>query len=206
MATGNRNWLITVAVTFLLLNGGATVAQTNWPTFGFDSQRTGYNPSETVLSVATVPNLQLQWAENFGCPFTAQPIEVNSVLYVADWCGVIHAVDPSSGNVFWARQLGTSPTSCGDFAPLSSVGILGTPAFDTANNRIFVVSGDDRLHALDPVTGSDQPGYPVWVINGPNRAPNTVVYSSPLLVGNSLYITSAGERDNPPYHRSGAAG
>jgi len=56
-----RYRLITIGATILLLTNGAIArAQTDWPTFGFDSQRTGYNPYETELSVATVPNLQLQ--------------------------------------------------------------------------------------------------------------------------------------------------
>ena len=196
-----RYCLITISATILLLNGAIARAQTDWPTFGFDSQRTGYNPYETVLSVTTVPNLKLQWTQAFACPFTAQPIEGNGVLYVADWCGVIRAVDPGSGKVFWSRQLGASPTSCGDFLPLTSLGILGTPAFDSANNRLFVASGDDQVYALDPATGLDKPGYPVEVMNPPNRAPATAVYGGLLLVGNSLYLTSAsGDCENPPFH------
>ena len=43
---------------------GATIAATavDWPTYGFDSLRTGNNTAETALSPATVSKLKLAWA------------------------------------------------------------------------------------------------------------------------------------------------
>jgi hypothetical protein len=43
--------LITIAATILLLHGTPVPAQTSWTTFGFDHERTGYNPEETTLSL-----------------------------------------------------------------------------------------------------------------------------------------------------------
>ena len=53
--------LVTTAVTVSLLYGTFARAQTDWPTFSFDGQRTGYNSQETILSPQTVPSLQFQW-------------------------------------------------------------------------------------------------------------------------------------------------
>jgi outer membrane protein assembly factor BamB len=104
-AVATRNRLIIIAATLSLLNAAVALAQTDWPTFGFDGQRTGYNPQETILSSQTVPSLQLQWATNLGAPMTAQPIEGNGLLYAATWAGMIYAIDPASGSIVWSKQL-----------------------------------------------------------------------------------------------------
>ena len=146
-----RNSLTTIAAIILLLDGASAHSQTNWATFGFDQERTGYNPQETILSPQIVPSLQLQWSANLGAPMTAQPIEANGLLYAATWAAMIYAIDPASGSIVWSKQLGATQTSCDDFAANGDVvGIIATPTIDTANGRVFVVSGDDLLHALDP--------------------------------------------------------
>ena len=116
-----RYRLITITATIFLLNGAIARAQTDWPTFGFDSQRTGYNPYETVLSVATVPNLQLQWMQTFACPFTAQPIEANSVLYVADWCGSSMRFSRARETFFGRASSAPRPPAAGISCPLPAL-------------------------------------------------------------------------------------
>jgi len=95
--------------------------------------------------------------QTFACPFTAQPIEANSVLYVADWCGVIRAIDPGSGNVFWSRQLGTSPTSCGDFLPLTSLGILSSTQRTIASLLLQAMIKSARLIRRPAATSRGTP-------------------------------------------------
>jgi hypothetical protein len=201
MVTGNR--LITIAATLLLLNGAIARAQTDWPTFGFDGQRTGYNPQETILSPQTVPGLQFQWGANLGAAMTAQPVEANGLLYAATWAGMIYAIDPASGAIVWSRQLGATQTNCDDFAANGDiVGIIGTPTIDTSNGRVFVVSGDNLLHALDPAIGNELPNYPLQLMGPANNAPRTFVYGSPTYNpgNNSLYLATASACDFPPYH------
>jgi outer membrane protein assembly factor BamB len=196
----NRNKLIITAAILLSLNGATTLAQTtDWPTFGFDGQRTGYNPQEVILSQQTVPSLQLQWATNLGAPMTAQPVEATGLLYAATWAGMIYAIDPLSGSIVWSKQLGATQTSCNDSAVF---GIIGTPTIDTSNGRVFVVSGDDLLHALDPGTGNELTSYPLQLLGPANAAPRTFVYGSPTYNpdNNSLYLATASVCDNPPYH------
>lgn len=195
--------LATIAAIMLLLNGATARAQIDWPTFGFDDQRTGYNPQETILSPQTVPSLQLQWTANLGAPMTAQPIEANGLLYAATWAGMIYAIDPASGSIVWSKQLGATQTICDDFAANGDiVGIIGTPTIDTSNGRVFVVSGDDLLHALDPATGNELPNYPLQLLEPANNAPRTFVFGSPTYNpgNNSLYLTTASVCDISPYH------
>jgi hypothetical protein len=197
------NGLVTTAVTVSLLYGTFARAQTDWPTFGFDGQRTGYNSQETILSPQTVPSLQFQWGANLGAPMTAQPIEANGLLYAGTWAGMIYAIDPASGSTVWSKQLGATQTICDDFAANGDiVGIIGTPTIDTSNGRVFIVSGDDLLHALDPGTGNELSNYPLQLLGPANNAPRTFVYGSPTYNpgNNSLYLATASACDIPPYH------
>jgi outer membrane protein assembly factor BamB len=200
-----RKSLITIACTILLLHVTAARAQTNWLTFGFDQERTGYNPQETILSTQTVPSLTLQWGVNLGAPMTSQPIEANGLLYAATLAGMVYTLDPSSGSVVWSVQLGTTsvaPNCTVTAQDGTTVGIIGTPTFDVSNGRIFVVSGDDLLHALDPGTGNEWSNYPLQLMGPANNAPRTLVYGSPTYSpnNNSLYLATASGCDNPPYH------
>ena len=195
--------LTTLAATMLLLYGTSPRAQTSWTTFGFDQERTGYNPQETALTAQNVSSLSLQWSADLGGPMTAQPIEANGLVYGATWAGTVYALDSGSGAVVWGVQLGTQQTDCDDFAPSGgAVGVIGTPTIDLANGRIFIVSGDDLLHALDPGTGSELAGYPLQLMGPANNAPRTFVYGSPTYdsLNNSLYLATASECDVPPYH------
>src|SRR5215471_18510026 len=107
-----------------LLYGAFAHAQTNWTTFGFDRQRTGYNPAESILSSQTVPSLAPLWSIDLGAGMSAQPVEMYGILYVATWGGMVYVIDPNSGNVIWTNQLGTIPDDCGGFDSGSGYFIL----------------------------------------------------------------------------------
>ncbi len=37
-----------------------------WPTYGFDAQRTGFNPNTTLFSPQRLPALHLAWSADLG--------------------------------------------------------------------------------------------------------------------------------------------
>jgi outer membrane protein assembly factor BamB len=192
--------LVTTAVAISLLCGAFAHAQTNWRTFGFDRQRSGYNPEEAILSPQTVPSLAARWSIDLGAPMTAQPIEMDGILYAATWGGGVYAIDPASGSVLWVADLGTVPTSCSDFAPNYLIGVIHTLASDHGNGRIYAIAGDGLLHALDAITGNEWPGYPVQVMDSANIG-QTFVYGSPTysFENGSLYIATASACDQGSY-------
>jgi outer membrane protein assembly factor BamB len=191
--------VITAAVTISLVYGAFAHAQTDWRTFGFDRQRTGYNPEEATLSSQTVPSLTLKWSIDLGAPMTAQPIEMGGILYAATWGGMVYAIDPNSGNVIWAQQLGTIPDvdGCDIFGPAGTVGVLHTLTADVGNGRVFAISGDGFLHAFTFDTGVEwpyAPGFPVQIID---PTAGETVWGSPLysFENGSLYIPVASRCD-----------
>ena len=93
-------------------------------------------------------------------------------------------------------------TPCTGFFPGDVVGIIAAPTIDRANGRIFVVAGDDTLHALDPATGNELAGYPLLLVGPANAAPRTIVWGSPTYnpLNNSLYIATASVCESTPFH------
>src|ERR1041385_8785884 len=166
-------------------------AQVDVLTSHYDTNRTGANLRETILSVANVtPNtfgkihavdLDGQvYAQALAVSGIEMPgVGVRDVVYVATMHNSIYAVDASSGTVLWQNNLGPSvPAS--DYACReiqNEVGILSTPVIDRAAHTIYAVANtvEDgvyryRLHALDLTTGSTLLGGPVE-ITGPGFDP-----------------------------------
>ncbi|MGA2047530.1 MAG: hypothetical protein ABSG96_07545 [Terracidiphilus sp.] len=150
-------------------------------TYHNDSERTGWNAHEVVLTPETVS------ASSFGLLVTvplddrvdAQPLLVthqriegqgfHSVLYVATESNTIYAIDALSGVVLKKRTLGPKSVKTGECP--HSVGVNSTPTIDRSLDTLFVMSGtasstgvpEFHLHALDLETLADRTGSPVIV-------------------------------------------
>ena len=70
-----RSKIVAAIMLAVLATASSAQAQTatDWPTFGWDAQRTGYNPFETVLTTSNVASLRTHWATNLGGPILTQP-------------------------------------------------------------------------------------------------------------------------------------
>jgi outer membrane protein assembly factor BamB len=126
---------------------------TDWPTWGFDAERTAFNPNETVLSKSTVPSLKLKWSTKLG-PIFSQPVLASNVLvaggsyadivYTGDYDGRLSAVNAATGNLIWQQQLRMAlAEACG-----GPYGISSSPTIDRASNRIYAVDGRGILYAF----------------------------------------------------------
>ena len=146
----------------------------DWLTFGYDLQRTGYNPKETTINSGNVSSLKALWSQNaaigngaVGEPVVAMNVSVNgtltNLLYTGSQSGTLYAINADTGSTVWTKQLGSTPYKCGTF------GIEGTPVIDRASNRIYVPDGLDQIHALDLGTGVEASGYPVTIATTPDH-------------------------------------
>ena len=83
---GKRWWLVlpaSLAIALSLLTpaqAGARATKVDWTQFGFDLQRTGYNPSETTLGVGNVGGLHLLWSFSLGVGTVVQPTFATGVI------------------------------------------------------------------------------------------------------------------------------
>jgi outer membrane protein assembly factor BamB len=178
----------------LVLVASAARASTDWTTFGFDKQRTGYNPDETVLGAGNAGSLRQSWSADVGGPILTQPTVATGValaggrrdlVYVGTLDGVVVALDRTTGRPVWTRQLASAPTGCDNPARL---GVVGTPTLDRSAHVLYLTAADGKLHALDEATGAERPGWPVTITTRPQLE---FVYTSPLLLGGSLYVETA---------------
>ena len=115
----------------------------------------------------------------------SQPIVSNGIVYWGSFDGYERATD-TAGNLIWQTNLGTtSPPGCTD---PSEAGVASTATVTTdvpvdgATSVLYVGGGDSKVYALNAATGALLWSYDV----GGN--PNSFVWSSPAVFGNSVYI------------------
>ena len=96
-------------------------------------------------------------------------------MFFPDWGGKLWKVDAETGDVLWSRSIS---------APASGRPISRTsPAF--ARGMIFVGDLNGNMMAVDAATGDLR-----WLTElDPN--PNTIVTTSPVVLGNRLYIATS---------------
>jgi outer membrane protein assembly factor BamB len=166
----------------------------DWTTWGYDVQRTGFNPNEHTLGPTTVHGLRLLWSFPFAlksdnAPVLASGVLVNdvpiSLIYAGDRTGTFHAVNADTGAEVWSRQLGTNVTCAG------VLGVTDTAVIDRSTNLLYVAGGDGKLYALDLATGQDAPGWPLQITSFPNE----YVWSAITEFDGSLYVAIASRCD-----------
>jgi outer membrane protein assembly factor BamB len=178
----------------------ATHARTNvdWPVWGFDPARSGFNSAERRLTVANVHRLRVRWQISFndGSFADAAPILIARVLIGGSYRpmlfettknGVTFGIEAASGHVVWK------------FATSGGRTTISAPAADQSDKAIYAPGIDGKVHKLDASNGQETsaPGLPAVI----SLMPSTELDESPLNVANGyLYATAAGDSsDLPPY-------
>ncbi|MDQ6816378.1 MAG: hypothetical protein M3018_03090, partial [Actinomycetota bacterium] len=188
--------------------GASTAAPASWLTYGFDLQRSGYNPSETSIGPGNAAGIHKLWSMDLGAIMIAQPVEAaavsvggvrTNVVYEGTEHGDFYAIRASDGHQIWRKNLGSVQTTCYNM-PDGVYGIGGAAAIaltGSGSGVIYVAGGDGAVHALDLATGSERPGWPVGGVFTPAQEH---VWSAVNLFAGKLYVTVASHCDRPPYH------
>jgi outer membrane protein assembly factor BamB len=180
---------------------------TDWPTMGFDLQRTGYNPSERTIGTGSFGTLHQLWSARvtggeIDEPVLATGVSVNgtpaNIIYAGGATGLFFAFNADTGGTIWSKQLGATNYSCGSFT--GTFGDNGSAVIDRARGRIYVADGAGQVHALDLATGTEAAGWPVTVIS--SQPDHNFLYSA--LTYNSanglLYAETASTCDISPWY------
>ncbi len=190
--------------------GASPAAAIDWPMYGFNRQRTGENPFESIITPSTVAGLHMLWSFDLGAVTIMQPVLAAGVIvngspkdlvYMGAEHGDLYAIDVASVRMVWHRNLGSQQTSCGDI-PDGIFGVSGSPFLDRANNRMFVVGGDGNMYALDLSTGDTLLGWPVAVTTDPAHEHT---YGAVNINHGMAYAEIASYCDFTPYHGKVAA-
>ena len=188
----------------------ATPVPVDWSTFGYDLQRTGYNPSENTIGSARFATLHSLWSTlpnvgNFtqGEPVLAMGVTVNgasrNLLYAGGGSGIFYALDADTGAVVWSKQLGTGSYTCPDTGVTTQMGIEATAALDRPRNRIYVPDGANQVHALDLSTGAEASGWPIAIaaVTGHDFIHAALNYNA---ADNMLYAETSSTCDISPWY------
>ncbi len=184
----------------------------DWLTYGYDVQRTSYNPTETKLGVNNVSQLHKLWEFDLGGATNSQPVYARNVMYTVNGTptnivytgsenGYFYALNADSGKKIWSRYLGAIQTGkdtsklCLDM-PKGIEGVTTTAHIDRATNRVYVAGGDDKVYALNLSNGNIVQGWPVKIAD-PSQLH---VYGAINVYNGKLYAVVASHCDFTPYH------
>jgi outer membrane protein assembly factor BamB len=144
---------------------------TDWASFGFDLQRTGYNPFESTIGVSNVGTLQKVWSINVGSSPVHEPViaygvnvhgQATNILYSGSAIGsTMYAINASTGALLWQDPVPSSTFSCGSKNFQFSIG--ETPAIDRGKNLLYFSDGRNRVHAVDLGMGKEAHGWPMVI-------------------------------------------
>jgi hypothetical protein len=173
------------------------MAHADVPTMSSGDLRDGWDANEPGLTPANVAShfgqtfaTQLTHAD--GTPDTghifAEPAIVNGTLIVANESNNVYGLDPVTGAVKWRRSVGPawpgSTIGCNDLTP--TVGITSTPVYDPASNALYFTDKTPDpdnahpswyMHAVDPASGAEKPGFPVKIQGSPTNDPSNTFNS-----------------------------
>jgi outer membrane protein assembly factor BamB len=174
-----------------------TSGSLDWTTYLHGNDRTGFAFGESGFNPTSVTHLHLAWQASDAGPahgVFSQPVVSNGLVYWGSFDGYERATD-TSGNLVWQTNLGTtSPPDCTD---PSSAGIASTATVTTdvpvggAASVLYVGGGNSTVYALNAATGA------VLWSHSVGGNPNTFVWSSPAVFGNSVYIGVSSFGDCP---------
>lgn len=175
----------------------STTAPSGWTSYMDGNDRTGFAAGASGFNPTTVRNLGLAWQAADAGPshgVYSQPVESNGLVYWGSFDGYERATD-TSGKLVWQTNLGTtSPPACSD---PGAAGIASTPSLTTdvpvgsATSVLYVGGGDSKVYALNAATGAV-----LWSYSAGGN-PDTFIWSSPAVFGNSVYIGLSSFGDCP---------
>lgn len=171
------------------------VRAADWPTFGFDSARSGFNTAEKTLTAGDVAKLHQRWQFSFGSVADSTPIYVHvhsssqnvGVLYQTTKSGTTYAIEAKTGKMLW--QFTTQGYNI----------TASTPVADPGAGLLFVPGVDGYVHELNLVTGAElhDAGFPAQITLLPKSEKDA---SSLNLANGHLYATTSGYYgDATPY-------
>ena len=135
----------------------ATSQTTDWDSFGYDLQRTGYNPVESIVGASNVAGLQKLWSLNVGFGMVHEPVlatgvyinsQARNVLYAGSSNGAaMYAIDANNGTVLWKHAVPRVSYYC--FSQRLQFSIGETPAIDRGKNLLYFSDGENQVHAVE---------------------------------------------------------
>jgi outer membrane protein assembly factor BamB len=209
------------------LGGDARACSAEWPAFRHDGLRSASQPIASPLSDPNaVKKLAVRWrfpaTGSVGAFFRGSPVVSGGRVFVGSGDGHVFAIDAATGAALWQFPLAGQPALVSQYGfgvhagtNPSSAGVASSPTiatlrefgealiFAAPDQSIGTMLGSGRLFALRTSDGSV-----IW--KSPELAPLTGLtvsstselhqnlgYSSPLVLGERVYVGIADHGDSP---------
>jgi len=212
-------WVYVIDVDCEHLGGDQQACSGDWPAFRHNGLRNAQQVQASALSDPyQVKKLAVQWQFTRDAPrgFRASPIVHDDRVFIGSSNGRLYALDAASGALLWQYPPAGDPALTSQFTcNPSSFGIASSAAIGRIQNEVDAVIfgapdrsigaglGSGRLFALDPATGAEIWKSPeIAILDGTTGSAEDelheqIGYSSPLVLGNRVYIGIANHCDNP---------
>ena len=160
----------------------------DWPMYGQNPGRTGYNSEESLIGASNVQQLVSRWQAALGTngnPSSSSPVVAGGRVYVGSSAPEgpnFYAFDASSGVPSWSANVGY-------FESCDGVGVGSTAAI--SGTVLVVGGGDAAYYGLNADTGEQ-----MWRV-AMDAGPSAFAWESPLLANGRAYIGIASDCDNP---------
>jgi hypothetical protein len=145
----------------------------DWLTFGYDPERTNWNRSETKITKATAPKLQLLWKYQTGevpnpvnrYSTLTEAVVVNGVatpggprdmVYVGGHDDVIFALDKEKGTVAWKKSYPNNEKPPVPPSGNCPENMNATPVVDRAKGILYFLTNDGKLRGISLADGADR--------------------------------------------------
>jgi polyvinyl alcohol dehydrogenase (cytochrome) len=154
----------------------------DWPLYGRDLAGSHYNPTEKILTPASVARLKTKWIFETQADVSSQPTVVGGVVYFGSWDGKQYAIDAKTGAKIWEFEAKNSSRSGAAYA----------------DGEIIFGDISGYLYSLDAKTGAKN-----WEVRIDSHNA-TVATSSPIYYNGRVYIGVSSHEEgamlrNPKY-------
>jgi outer membrane protein assembly factor BamB len=161
-------------VSFLVPPAGSAQAPpaSEWLTWGFDQERSGWNRAETTLSKENVSGLVLQWSaqlpiqpreialSTLTAPLVVEGVTTSqgrrTLVFVVGSDDTVFAIDADSGKVVWQKGFPNTLTPPQIATWLCSNTQNATPVIDKQKGIIYLNTSDGKLRGLSLSTGEER--------------------------------------------------
>jgi outer membrane protein assembly factor BamB len=158
-----------VAVLFMGARGA--IAQSDWTTWGYDQERTGWNKAEAVLSKDNVSRLELKWTAQLGTApdnlvlstITAPLVVTAStpqgpakLVIVVGSDNTVYAIRADTGKIAWQRKFPNNSIPKNKPDAMCSNTQNATPVIDKSAQIIYVNATDGKIRGLNLLDGEDR--------------------------------------------------
>jgi PQQ-like domain len=164
--------LVLVSLFSPLASSAQSTPATDWLTWGYDQERTGWNKGETILSKDNVSRLELKWStplstpsrevvlSTLTSPLVAEGVSTpqgrKTLVYVVGSDDTVFAIDADSGKIYWQKSFPNKLTPRQTTTWLCSNSQNATPVIDKQKAIIYLNTSDGKLRGLGLADGEDR--------------------------------------------------